>query len=145
MPSTSQSRIIRSKVSADSNWRKLLHDKGENVIGEEPLNTQVVAAFIHLSDLHICDAASPARLEFLDRIADPDNPLSQLVPYIGTYRAQEFLTIQVLQAMVVAANEIKKAPLTGAAIDAVVITGDVTDNAQSNELNWYKTILMVEL
>jgi metallophosphoesterase (TIGR03767 family) len=141
MPSTSQSRIIRSKVSADSNWRKLLHDKGENVIGEEPLNTQVVAAFIHLSDLHICDAASPARLEFLDRIADPDNPLSQLVPYIGTYRAQEFLTIQVLQAMVVAANEIKKAPLTGAAIDAVVITGDVTDNAQSNELNWYKTIL----
>ncbi len=141
MPSTSQSRIIRSKVSADSNWRKLLHDKGENVIGEEPLNAQVVAAFIHLSDLHICDAASPARLEFLDRIADPDNPLSQLVPYIGTYRAQEFLTTQVLQAMVVAANEIKKAPLTSAAIDAVVITGDVTDNAQSNELNWYKTIL----
>lgn len=141
MPSTSQSRIIRSKVSADSNWRELLHDKGENVIGEEPLNAQVVAAFIHLSDLHICDAASPARLEFLDRIADPDNPLSQLVPYIGTYRAQEFLTTQVLQAMVVAANEIKKAPLTGAAIDAVVITGDVTDNAQSNELNWYKTIL----
>ncbi len=141
MPSTSQSRIIRSKVSADSNWRELLHDKGENVIGEEPLNAQVVAAFIHLSDLHICDAASPARLEFLDRIADPDNPLSQLVPYIGTYRAQEFLTTQVLQAMVVAANEIKMAPLTGAAIDAVVITGDVTDNAQSNELNWYKTIL----
>lgn len=141
MPSSSQSRIIRSKVSADSNWRELLHDKGENVIGEEPLNAQVVAAFIHLSDLHICDAASPARLEFLDRIADPDNPLSQLVPYIGTYRAQEFLTTQVLQAMVVAANEIKKAPLTGAAIDAVVITGDVTDNAQSNELNWYKTIL----
>ncbi len=141
MPSTSQSRIIRSKVSADSNWRELLHDKGESVIGEEPLNAQVVAAFIHLSDLHICDAASPARLEFLDRIADPDNPLSQLVPYIGTYRAQEFLTTQVLQAMVVAANEIKKAPLTGAAIDAVVITGDVTDNAQSNELNWYKTIL----
>lgn len=141
MPSTSQSRIVRSKVSQDSNWRELLHDKGENVIGEEPLNAQVVATFIHLSDLHICDAASPARLEFLDRIADPDNPLSQLVPYIGTYRAQEFLTTQVLQAMVVAANEIKKAPLTGAAIDAVVITGDVTDNAQSNELNWYKTIL----
>lgn len=141
MPSTSQNRIVRSKVSQDSNWRELLHDKGENVIGEEPLDAQVVATFIHLSDLHICDAASPARLEFLDRIADPDNPLSQLVPYIGTYRAQEFLTTQVLQAMVVAANEIKKAPLTGAAIDAVVITGDVTDNAQSNELHWYKTIL----
>ena len=141
MSSTSTNRIVRSKVSPDSNWRELLHDKGENVIGDEPLNAQVVAAFIHLSDIHICDAASPARLEFLDRIADPDNPLSQLVPYIGTYRAQEFLTTQVLEAMVVATNEIKRAPLTGAAIDAVVITGDVTDNAQSNELDWYKRIL----
>ena len=84
MSSTSTNRIVRSKVSPDSNWRELLLDKGEVVIGEEPLNTQVVATFIHLSDIHICDAASPARLEFLDRIADPDNPLSQLVPYIGT-------------------------------------------------------------
>jgi metallophosphoesterase (TIGR03767 family) len=80
-------------------------------------------------------------LEFLDRIADPDSPLSALVPYIGTYRAQEFLTTQVLEAMVVAANEISHGPMTGAPIDAVVITGDVVDNAQSNELNWYKTIL----
>ena len=141
MHSTSANRIVRSKISANSNWRELLLDKGEEPIGEEPLNAKVVAAFIHLSDIHICDAASPARLEFLDRIADPDNPLSQLVPYIGTYRAQEFLTTQVLEAMVRAANEIKRAPLTGAAIDAVVITGDVVDNAQSNELSWYKTIL----
>ncbi len=141
MSSTSKNRIIRSKASPESNWRELLHDKGEPVIGDEPLDVQVIATFIHLSDIHICDAASPARLEFLDRIADPDNPISQLVPYIGTYRAQEFLTTQVLEAMVVAANEIKAAPLTGAPIDAVVITGDVTDNAQSNELDWYKQIL----
>ncbi len=141
MSSTTNNRIVRSKISPDSNWRELLHDKGEPVIGDEPLNPEVVATFIHLSDIHICDAASPARLEFLDRIADPDNPLSQLVPYIGTYRAQEFLTTQVLEAMVVAANKIASAPLTGAPIDAVVITGDVTDNAQSNELSWYKQIL----
>lgn len=141
MHSTIGNRIVRSKVSADSNWRELLLDKGENISGIEPLNAEVVAAFIHLSDLHICDAASPARLEFLDRIADPDNPLSQLVPYIGTYRAQEFLTTQVLEAMVTAANRIQRAPLTGAPIDAVVVTGDVTDNAQRNELDWYKTIL----
>jgi 3',5'-cyclic AMP phosphodiesterase CpdA len=94
-----------------------------------------------MSDLHLCDAASPARLEFLDRLADPDSPLSALVPYVGTYRAQEFLTTQVLEAMVRAANEITHAPMTGAPIDAVVITGDVTDNAQSNELTWYKSIL----
>ena len=141
MPSTASTRIVRSSSGPDTKWNKLFLDKGERPIGDKPPNAEVIAAFIHLSDIHICDASSPARLEFLDRIADPDNPLSAIVPYIGTYRAQEFLTTQVLEAMVVAANQIKRAPLTGAAIDAVVITGDVVDNAQSNELNWYKTIL----
>ncbi len=141
MFSTIFNRIVRSKQSDDSNWRELFLDKGDPVLGEEPINFEVIAAFIHLSDLHVCDAASPARLEFLDRIADSDNPLSALIPYIGTYRAQEFLTTQVLAAMVSAANQIRKAPLTGATIDAVVVTGDVTDNAQRNELEWYKKIL----
>jgi metallophosphoesterase (TIGR03767 family) len=116
-------------------------DSGEIAVGSEPRERIALATFIHLSDLHICDAASPARLEFLDRLADPDHPLSALIPYVGTYRAQEFLTTQVLEAMVKAANEITHAPMTGAPIDAVVVTGDVTDNAQSNELHWYKTIL----
>ena len=141
MPSTSNERIIREEKVADSHWRNLELAPGEKPLGEEPLNAEVVCSFIHLSDIHICDAASPARLEFLDRIADPDNPLSAFVPYVGTYRAQEFLTTQVFEAMVAAANEITSGPLTGAPIDAVVITGDVTDNAQLNELTWYKTIL----
>ena len=141
MSSTAASRIVRSKSLTDSNWNDLVLDKGEPVIGEEPINAKVLCTFIHLSDIHICDAASPARLEFLDRIADPDNPMSAFVPYIGTYRAQEFLTTQVFEAMIESANKIQSAPLTGAPIDAVVITGDVTDNAQTNELTWYKTIL----
>ena len=141
MISTILQRIVRSKFKDSSNWRELLLDKGELMIEDEPINAHTIAAFIHLSDLHICDAASPARLEFLDRLADSDNPISALVPYVGTYRAQEFLTTQVLEAMVIAANDIKKSPLTGANIDAVIITGDVTDNAQKNELDWYKKIL----
>lgn len=141
MPSTISSKIIRTHKDPEHPWVELLVDRGEQPLGEVPLNPHVIASFIHLSDLHICDAASPARLEFLDRTADPDNPLSAFAPYIGTYRAQEFLTTQVLEAMVVAANKIKCAPLTGAPIDAVVITGDVVDNAHRNELDWYKTIL----
>lgn len=141
MRDTRSSRIIRSRLSADGAWHKLLLDNGEEVNGRAPLQREPLATFIHLSDLHICDAASPARLEFLDRFADPDNPLSALVPLVGTYRAQEFLTTQVLEAMVVAANQITQGPLTGAPIDAVVITGDVVDNAQSNELGWYKNLL----
>ena len=141
MPSTVNRRIVREEKVSDSQWRNLELAPGENPIGEEPINAKVICSLIHLSDIHICDASSPARLEFLDRIADPDNPLSAFIPYVGTYRAQEFLTAQVLEAMVSAANEISSGPLTGAPIDAVVITGDVTDNAQLNELVWYKTIL----
>lgn len=141
MSSTHKGRIVRSKASHKSPWTELVMDSGEILLGAEPRERKILASFIHMSDLHICDAASPARLEFLDRIADPDSPLSALVPYIGTYRAQEFLTTQVLEAMVVAANEITQTPMSGAPIDAVVITGDVVDNAQSNELTWYKTIL----
>jgi hypothetical protein len=46
MHSTSVNRIVRSKVSADSNWRELLLDKREIVIGDETLNSQVVEGFI---------------------------------------------------------------------------------------------------
>jgi metallophosphoesterase (TIGR03767 family) len=141
MANTTHERIVALVGGLKSNWKDLFRSQGEPVLGKEPRNYKVLANFIHLSDLHICDAQSPARLEFLDRIADPDNPLSAMVPYVGTYRAQEFLTAQVLEAMVVASNEITAGPLTGARIDAVVVTGDVTDNAQTNELRWYKTIL----
>ena len=141
MASSLNYRIIRVNSNPDNRWKDLSLDRGEPTLGETPEIASVIASFIHLSDLHICDAASPARMEYLDRIADPDNPLSAMVPYIGTYRAQEFLTTQVLEAMVHSANKISTGPLTGAAIDAVVITGDVVDNAQSNELNWYINIL----
>jgi len=141
MTSSLNARIIRVTANPDNRWKGLSLDRGEAALGENPEVAKVIASFIHLSDLHICDAASPARLEFLDRIADPDNPLSAIVPYMGTYRAQEFLTTQVLEAMVRAANQITAGPLTGAKIDAVVVTGDVVDNAQSNELNWYINIL----
>jgi metallophosphoesterase (TIGR03767 family) len=141
MPETHKGRISRGGSQSGTNWKSLEYEKGEPLIGEEPQSPVVLATLIHLSDLHICDAASPARLEFLDRIADPDNPLSTMVPYVGTYRAQEFLTTQVLESMVQAVNEITSGPLLNAAVDAVIITGDVIDNAQKNELSWYKAVL----
>jgi metallophosphoesterase (TIGR03767 family) len=105
---------------------------------EEPVN---LATFIHLSDLHLCDAKSPARVEFLDRYADPDYPTRAQMDYVGTYRPQEFLTLQVVEAMVQAANSIEVGPLMGGKIDAVLITGDVIDNGQENELSWYKQLM----
>jgi hypothetical protein len=33
-----------------------------------------VLCFVHLTDLHVMDAQSPARLDFLDRLGDSDSP-----------------------------------------------------------------------
>ncbi len=116
------------------------HD-GEAPLGEVPGQFESLAAFIHLSDLHVCDSQSPARLEFLDRYADPDFETRKDIDYVGTYRAQEFLSLQVVEAMVQAANRITHGPLGHRKVDAVFLTGDVIDNGQFNELTWYKRLM----
>ena len=133
-------RISRLSVPG-TKWKKLVHEGERQMVGRAPEKPEPLLTLIHLSDLHICDAQSPTRMEFVDRFADPDNPMQPLVHYIGTYRAQEFLTVQVLEAMVESVNKIEKGPLLGAKVDSVIVTGDMTDNAQSNELDWYKTVL----
>jgi metallophosphoesterase (TIGR03767 family) len=117
-------------------WKELVENPGESHINDLPKG-KVLTVLGHFSDLHVCDAESPSRIEYLDRYSDPDNPMRDVVGYIGTYRAQEILTTQVLASMVDAMNEIEKGPLTNAKIEAVVVTGDMTDNAQKNEANWY--------
>jgi metallophosphoesterase (TIGR03767 family) len=115
--------------------------EGEPLVGASPEKFESLATFIHLSDLHVCDSQSPARLEFLDRYADPDFETRKDVDYVGTYRAQEFLSLQVVEAMVQAANQVTVGPLASRKVDAVFLTGDVIDNGQFNELTWYKRLM----
>ena len=131
-----------SRVSQPgTRWKKLVQVEERIQVGAAPKNPEPLLTLIHLSDLHICDAQAPTRLEFIDRMADPGHPMQPILHYIGTYRAQEFLTVQVLEAMVQSVNKIEKGPLLGKSVDAVIVTGDMTDNAQQNELKWYKTVL----
>ncbi|MGX7677311.1 TIGR03767 family metallophosphoesterase [Jatrophihabitans sp. DSM 45814] len=95
----------------------------------------------HLSDLHICDSQSPARAEFLDRWADDDSPIKHLVDAVGSYRAQDCLTVQVAEAMVRSLNDVSAGPIGGQPLDWAIVTGDVTDNAQENELGWSLRVL----
>lgn len=95
----------------------------------------------HISDTHLCDSQSPARLPFTDRYGDPHHPFAaEIGGPVGNYRAQEMLTTQVLDAAVQKINT-----LTGRyaeqPISLTVVTGDVTDNAQINELAWAKKLL----
>ena len=141
MSDSRNQRIIRSQAN-ELGWVDLELVQGEALIGDAPSSTaQSLLTFIHISDLHICDAQSPARIELTDRFADPHNPMSAVIPFVGAYRAQEILTTQTLESMIRTVNSIKRGIHSDRPVDFVIATGDVTDNAQANELDWYFTLM----
>jgi metallophosphoesterase (TIGR03767 family) len=94
-----------------------------------------------LTDMHIVDAQSPARVEFIDRLNDPDSPLATVLPFQGAYRPQEMMSAHVAEAMVQALNGLAGGPITGRAIDFAISTGDNSDNTQYNEARWHIDLL----
>jgi 3',5'-cyclic AMP phosphodiesterase CpdA len=80
---------------------------------------RVMATLVHLTDAHVMDASSPARVPFLDRLGDP---------FESTFRPQETLTAQVLADACRAIRSLRP--------DAVIQGGDLIDNDQRNELHW---------
>ena len=123
-------------------WCNLEQTADPPYIGEAfPSQSRPLLILHHLSDLHICDAQSPLRPEYLDRWADPDSPIREEVGTIGTYRPHSMLAVHVVESMVQSLNQIKVGPLSGHLIDGAIISGDTTDNAQVNEVNWYLSLL----
>jgi 3',5'-cyclic AMP phosphodiesterase CpdA len=76
-----------------------------------------LGTLVHLTDAHLLDASSPARVPFLARLGPP---------FTSTFRPHEALTAQVAAGAVRAAAAL--------APDAVIQGGDLVDNAQENEL-----------
>jgi metallophosphoesterase (TIGR03767 family) len=93
-----------------------------------------LVALAQVSDLHVTDAQSPGRAEYLDRLGDDDSEVAALVGPMGTYRPQESLTHHVVEAMTQRLRRIDTGPVTGVAVSFAVSTGDAADNAQGNEI-----------
>lgn len=101
-----------------------------------------LGAFAQLTDVHLIDAQSPARVEFLDRLNDSGSPASSSSPFSAAYRPWEMLTTQVTEAMVRRLNTLAgSAPVTGRPLDFTISTGDNSDNTQYNELRWHIDLL----
>jgi len=92
---------------------------------ESPIS---VGTFFVVTDTHMTDEESPTRLELFDSSLILDGMFE------SAWRANEDLAPHQLAALVDAANAIMLQ--TGRAFDAALVLGDVTDNAQQNELEW---------
>jgi metallophosphoesterase (TIGR03767 family) len=138
---------VRRGPVGSGGYRRLERSSGEpyqlrrDLGGAPPGELRPLVCFLQLSDLHVTDAQSPARAEFLDRFGDGDSPFAALVGRVGLYRAQEALSAQVLDAMCRAAARVERGPLTGAPVEFALSTGDATDNCQENELGTYLALL----
>lgn len=96
---------------------------GEPLVHREELGQRAralrpLALIAHLTDAHVLDASSPARVPFLARLGKP---------FQSTFRPQEALTVQVLAGAVHAVRALGP--------DVVIEGGDLIDNDQENELS----------
>lgn len=128
-------------------YRQVVHGPGEPHVVRTDLGAPAhpdraarrtgVLAFAHLTDIHIVDAQSPMRLEWLDRFDDQEDPGDLTTGLASSaYRPQEMLSAHISEAMVRAVNKVGVGPVTGIPLGFALQTGDNSDNAQLNEVRW---------
>jgi 3',5'-cyclic AMP phosphodiesterase CpdA len=91
----------------------------------------------HITDLHVTDAQSPARFEFVNREwRDP-----RFRELLTMHRPHETLNVHAIDALVRTINDAGAAPITGAPLELVAMTGDAVDNTQRNELDNFLALM----
>ncbi|MET3949924.1 TIGR03767 family metallophosphoesterase [Arthrobacter sp. UYEF36] len=90
-----------------------------------------LAAFGHLTDSHVLDAANPGRLSFFWQYFD----FTDGFPPSGLFRPQDLLTVHVLDATIRRLNAVGRGPLSQRPLDCLVTTGDLTNAFALSELS----------
>ncbi|GAA2039607.1 hypothetical protein GCM10009839_47010 [Catenulispora yoronensis] len=141
---TSWDFTVQRRSYAGSGYQTLTAGDGEPHVVRTDLwshwghVTKPLVAFAQMTDLHIVDDQSTARLEFLDKFADPPH---LNYPTDSSYRPHEWLSTQVVDAMCLAIRSLGKAPRTKLPLKFTIVTGDAIDNCQHNENRWYIDLL----
>ncbi|MHB8190177.1 MAG: metallophosphoesterase family protein [Ferrimicrobium sp.] len=135
----------RLNTGTKRDFRSLAHHQGEPTLVRSELHPgdrislegRPIARLVHLTDVQLADVKSPTRFEYINRYSHLPN-VGGLIP---GYRPQEFLVAAVLARFVETINKLPVSSVTGEPVSLVITTGDMIDNAQSNELNWVTTLL----
>jgi len=122
------------KAAKDNGFGEVQEGPGLDAVDYEDLGTarpnagegQKVLSFAHTSDVHICDMESVTRTAMMD-VPSLDSALRPQDPY----------SCQVFDAAIRTLNAYNKQH----GLDFLMISGDTTDSAQINEVDWLTTIL----
>ncbi|MDA2987433.1 MAG: TIGR03767 family metallophosphoesterase, partial [Actinomycetota bacterium] len=143
-PTTRLQTIRLSSQPIRGSYRTLLPGAGEDFIPRFDLLGRVadeartsrrrsLLYFAHLSDIHVIDAQTPARMDAIQSIA-PEL-------FTDACRPQDTLTVQVLASVVDSIRQSALSGITGAPLATAVSTGDSADNLSTLETRWYIDIL----
>ena len=143
-PTTLLQTIKLSAQPVRGDYRTLMAGAGEefipryDILGREADAARTSARrslyyFAHLSDIHVIDAQTPARMDAIQSIA-PEL-------FTDACRPQDTLTVHVLASVVDSVAAAQTSTVTGAPLASALSTGDSADNLSQLETRWYIDIL----
>jgi metallophosphoesterase (TIGR03767 family) len=129
---TGDAAAAYSDLSAGPGQARLVREDVAAAVSGRDTRRTSLAYFGQLTDFQLSDEESPARVEFLDVTGSPTN---------AAQRPQEALLAFMVDQGIRALNRFTTSPVSSAAMDFDLVTGDQADSMQRNEVRWVVELL----